>query len=169
MSFPGEGFLSGLAGGALSYYGARSANKTNLRIAREQMGFQERMSNTAYQRSMEDMRSAGLNPILAYNQGGASSPGGASATMQNEFSGAVSSAIDARRAAAEVANLKKQNANIDSQTVLNKALASQSGATASKTGSDNIRAWMNTMGGAAKDVAPWLLWLMSRGRSKVPF
>lgn len=55
-------------------------NIFNSAEAQKNRDFQERMSNTAYQRAMQDMKTAGLNPILAYQQGGASSPSGSSAS-----------------------------------------------------------------------------------------
>lgn len=51
-------------------------NQFNAEQAQLNRDFQERMANTAYQRAVADMKSAGLNPYLAYSQGGSSTPGG---------------------------------------------------------------------------------------------
>jgi hypothetical protein len=77
------GAAGSIAGGLIGSAGQSSANQVNREIAREQMEFQERMSNTAHQREVKDLREAGLNPILAAGGSGASSPSGASIAMQN--------------------------------------------------------------------------------------
>ena len=92
------------AANAQSAANQAAANRSNERSAFAQMNFQERMSNTAYQRAMDDMRKANLNPMLAYMQGGASSPSGAGSTAgaahvqavpyTDPLGPAVSSAVD---------------------------------------------------------------------------
>jgi ribosomal protein L20 len=70
---------SPLIGGAIDLVGGKSTAKQMQSRAQDQMNFQERMSNTAYQRAMADMKKAGINPIMVSKLGGASTPTGAMA------------------------------------------------------------------------------------------
>lgn len=67
--------------------------------------WQEHMSSTAYQRAVEDMKKAGLNPILAFANGGASTPGGSAGTISGASMGlASSSALGMSRSGGFVPN-----------------------------------------------------------------
>ena len=80
--------------------------------AQKQRDWQERMSNTAYQRAFEDMEKAGINPAMAFsNNAGAASPSGASA---NATSGKVTNGnpiAEGLNAAANFVNAFNQDRN----------------------------------------------------------
>jgi hypothetical protein len=95
-------------GAAGDIFSQGSANTANLRVAQRQMDFQERMSSSAYQRAVADMRAAGLNPALAYQQGGASSPPGASTRVESVTGGRLSErGLNAAMAKAQIENIRE--------------------------------------------------------------
>lgn len=74
--------IASVAGSAMDAWSQRGANASNERNVQAQIAFQREQSGTVYQRGVADMKAAGLNPALAYTQGGAPAAQGASATVQ---------------------------------------------------------------------------------------
>jgi len=106
MGFDLGAAATGALGGVLGFIGQQQTNQKNWDIsqsanaasaaqAQAQMDFQERMRQTQYQTAVEDMKKAGLNPMLGYTQGGAGVPTGAmgsvsTAKMENALGAGVS-------------------------------------------------------------------------------
>lgn len=161
IGLPAALAIGGAASGVASAFGAYRANSQNIDLAREQMAFQERMSNTAYQRAVEDMRKAGINPILAADKGGASTPAGAAPTMQNVATNIMNNVSSAAQAALTLKQLDKVQQEIDIASPdaliagykadaisgLAESLKKGSNAVAGKIQGDEPTKWTNLMTG----------------------
>lgn len=87
----GYNTLGAIQQGVYNHIEQQTAMRFNSAEAAKNRAWQEQMSNTSYQRAVEDMRKAGINPILAYTQGGASTPAGAQGTIGSASMGMASS------------------------------------------------------------------------------
>lgn len=124
--------LGSVIGGAFGLLGGMQRNSAQAEASQQQMDFQERMSNTAYQRAVSDMRAAGLNPAMAYQQGGAGTPVGSMPQYENVATGAMQAAMNN----AQVANIHADTENKQAARDLMEAQAMAQRASAWKVQSE---------------------------------
>lgn len=114
------------AAGLITAGGSFLTNIFSAREARENRRFQERMSSTAHTREVNDLRRAGLNPMMSMRGGGASTPSGSTPQFENPAAGYTSAANARRLLEAQIKLLNAQEQNVHSETIARNAALDES-------------------------------------------
>ncbi len=122
--------LGGLIGGGLSFLGGERRNDAQAQQAEQANAFSAQQFASRYQTTVKDMEAAGLNPMLAYSQGGGTPPSGQQGQMTDSISPAVQSFNQSKLASAQVANVQADTENKKAQADLIAAQAAHSWASA---------------------------------------
>lgn len=132
------GTMASVGGSLLNYQGQKEANETSIEEAAKnrefnsaeaakQRAWQEQMRGTGYQTAMADLKAAGLNPMLAYSQGPAAMPTGATASSSAlpQISNKMQAALSASATAAQIANTHASTEKTKADTAVSLATAKQ--------------------------------------------
>lgn len=122
--------LGEMIGAGIDAWSTASANNKNIREGRINREWMTHMANTEMQRRVADLKAAGLNPMLAYTQGGASTPSAAPARVEPVTRNSAATVTAALNAMEQRKLTKSQVESTEAQTAASNAAARKTNAEA---------------------------------------